>query len=185
MKLLTVSRLQERKNHFRMVNAVMRLVQSGWIPDLEYDIVGDGDLREALRTHIELHGFSERIRMYPYVPDRELIEFYESCDVFILASKTLPGDVEGFGIVYLEAGLFGKPVIAGDKGGAIDAVEHNVNGLLVDAESEEAIARAILFLYKYPGVRKEFGFRNKEFAESHAWEVQAGKVEEVLKECVS
>jgi len=183
MRLLTVARLQERKNHIRVVNAVIRLVKHGWIPDLEYDIVGSGKMKRVLQERIDLYGLKGRIRMYENVSDTQLRTFYDDCDVFILPSLTLLDDVEGFGIVYLEAGLHSKPVIAGNSGGSTDAVIHNHTGMLVDATSEEAIIEAIMFLYKNPRLRIEFGKNNRQFALEHSWDEQALKVEEVLQRC--
>jgi phosphatidylinositol alpha-1,6-mannosyltransferase len=73
-------------------------------------------------------------------------------------------DFEGFGIVYLEANLCGKPVIAGRSGGVPDAVENNVNGLLVNPESEEEIAQAILKLYESKELRETLGEQGRQRA---------------------
>jgi phosphatidylinositol alpha-1,6-mannosyltransferase len=74
-----------------------------------------------------------------------------------MVSRQIAGDYEGFGIVYLEAGLAGKPVIAGDSGGVRDAVFDGINGLLVNPESVDEIAEAILSLYESEILRKELG----------------------------
>lgn len=183
MRLLTVARLQERKNHLRVVRSVIRLIRNGWVPSLEYDIVGDGALRDNILKLVNDAGLSSRIRVYPSVGDSELKGFYKCCDVFILPSLCLPGDVEGFGMVYLEAGLFSKPVIAGHRGGSTDVVFHGVNGILVDAESEDRIAEAIYFLSKNPEVAVKMGAENFKIAKGLSWDLQVKKICEVFKTC--
>jgi phosphatidylinositol alpha-1,6-mannosyltransferase len=81
----------------------------------------------------------------------------ELCDIFIMTPRDINGDYEGFGTVYLEAGLAGKPVIAGDSGGVRDAVHDGVNGLLVNPEDAAAIAAAVVKLAHSELLRKELG----------------------------
>ena len=83
----------------------------------------------------------------------------KSGHIFIMPSRNIEGDFEGFGIVYLEANLAKKVVIAGDSGGVRDAVIHKVNGLLVDPNSSSSIAQAILDLAADKEAREKMGQR--------------------------
>lgn len=101
-------------------------------------------------------------------------QLYNLSDVFIMPSREINGDFEGFGIVYLEANIFEKSVIAGRSGGVEDAVKDNLNGVLVDPEKEEDIKRAILKLYNNNDLRMDLGKRGRERAISEfSWEKQS------------
>ena len=93
------------------------------------------------------------------VKDGELAAYYRSCDIFVLVSKEISdqGLVEGFGIVFLEAGLCSKPVIGGRSGGIPDAVADGVTGILVDPADKHAIASAIIRLLTDRELAKEMG----------------------------
>jgi len=90
-----------------------------------------------------------------FVPDEELPGCYAAADLFVMVSRERPqrGDVEGFGIVYLEASAAGRPVVAGRSGGVSDAVEDGVSGLLVDPEDAGAVGEAVSQLLRDPGLR--------------------------------
>jgi len=78
--------------------------------------------------------------------EEEINEFYLSIDVFVLPPLELPNDVEGFGIVYLEANACGIPVVASKTGGVPDAVKEGVSGVFADPTNPEDIANKILFI---------------------------------------
>jgi len=140
--ILTVSRLaaSERKKGYEEVLRSLPMIRRE-IPDIHYIIVGQGDDRpriEALITELELGGYST---LAGYVPDCELSDHYNLCDVFAMPSRQ-----EGFGIVYLEALACGKPVLAGNKDGSVDALCNGELGALVDPENVEEIAQTLLQL---------------------------------------
>ena len=151
--LLSVARM-ESGERYKGIEAVMRslrpVVQQ--VPDLTYFIVGDGDDRprmEALARECRLEGsviFTGRI------PDAELWERYANCDIFIL-----PSTGEGFGIVFVEAMSFGKPVIASRMGAAPEVITDGVNGFLVDGQNEESLSERILQLVTDDALRQRMG----------------------------
>ncbi|MBU4015184.1 glycosyltransferase family 4 protein [Patescibacteria group bacterium] len=103
--------------------------------------------------------------------------WYKICDIFIMPARNIKGDFEGFGIVYLEANLAGKPVIAGNSGGARDAVENGVNGLLVNPEDINEISNAIIKLAQDENLRKKLGEQGRERSiREFSWEKQAEKI---------
>lgn len=92
------------------------------------------------------------------VPNSELSKYYSASDVFALPCRFIPpNDVEGFGIVFLEANLYGKPVIAGNTGGAAEAVQHNATGLLINPENMFELEQSILKLYYNRELASNFG----------------------------
>lgn len=154
--LLTVGRLQQRKGHDQVIAALPAILQR--IPQLVYVIAGDGEERKALEDLAREKGVAAAVHFLGRVPQAELPTLYNAADIFIMANRTMPdGDVEGFGIVFLEAGACKKPVIAGDSGGTADAVEEGVTGLRVDGTSPGAIAAAVLRLALDPALRQRMG----------------------------
>jgi phosphatidylinositol alpha-1,6-mannosyltransferase len=98
-----------------------------------------------------------------------------------MANRTLPsGDVEGFGMVFLEASAAGLPVIGGRSGGVVDAVLHGETGFLVDGSSVPDITDALQLLLDDPALRERLGARGREFARSRfSWEIAAAQVREL------
>ena len=91
------------------------------------------------------------------LPWREVERLYQACDVFVMPSRQEGTDVEGLGMVYLEAGLRGKPVIGGRSGGIPDAVRDGETGFLVDPSDPEDLARALGRLLSDEGLRRRMG----------------------------
>lgn len=139
--LLTVGRLQRRKGHDRTIAAVSRLRAS--MPKLRYVIVGDGHERAQLEAVAREHGVADMVHFLGEVPDERLPALYAACDVFLMPTRRDGVDVEGFGIVFLEAAASGKPTIGGRNGGVGEAIADGRTGLLVDGDNVEEIARAI------------------------------------------
>ena len=151
--LLTVARLVPRKGHDTVLDA-LEIVRREF-PYIHYLIVGDGPARASLERRVERCGLSDQVTFAGFVPDEELPGCYAAADLFVMVSRELPakGDVEGFGIVYLEASAAGRPVVAGRSGGVSDAVEDGVSGLLVDPGDPRAVGEAILQLLRDPALR--------------------------------
>ncbi len=141
-------------------------------PNLVYLIVSDGEERPALEKLAKELEVDQAVRFVGEVSARDLPRYYNACDIFILANRTLPnGEFEGFGIVFLEASACAKPVIAGKSGGTADPVRHGWNGLRVDGSQPEEIAQAILGLAEDPARRAAMGSAGRELVESqYRWE---------------
>lgn len=142
--LLTVSRLAPHKGHDAVIRALPDILRR--VPEAAYLIVGDGSCSEHLRRLAAQVGVAEHVHFAGFVPDDELPGYYHLCDLFVMPSKELDGDTEGFGIVFLEAAACGKPAIGGRTGGAVEAVQDGRTGLLVEPESIEEIAGAAVRL---------------------------------------
>ena len=167
LRLLTVSRLEQwtrRKN----VDGVLRAIQL-LPPELiaSYVIVGDGDDRPRLERLAAELGVSDRVRFAGRVNREELLRLYHASDLFLLAAQAGRNDVEGFGIVYLEAAAMGVPAICSRAGGAIDAVQDGVTGIILESSTPDAIAAGIL---RFARARRQFdAARLREFAERFRW----------------
>jgi len=96
------------------------------------------------------------IKILTNINDEELPYFYKLSDIFVMVSKTSSNDIEGFGIVYLEAGLFKKPVIASNQGGAPEAVINNQTGILIPNNLED-LKNSINKLLKNPDLAQTLG----------------------------
>ncbi len=178
--LLTVGRLVERKGHDRVIQSLVKVVQR--FPDLRYIIIGKGSNLSNLKYLVKRLRLKKHVIFLERVDDDELQIFYDLANVFIMTSRELScGDVEGFGIVYLEANNFKKPVIAGRTGGAIEAVEHEVNGLLVNPDDFRHIAKAITKLFKHRDYAQQLGEKGFERNQNRfCWPVQAEKLERII-----
>lgn len=178
--LLTVARLVKRKGHDKVMEALNYLKDR--YPDLIYLIVGRGEYRKELDVLVEKHGLQERVFFFADVSDKELPMFYNLADIFIMPARQLKdGDVEGFGIVYLEANIFHKPVIGGKSGGVIDAVIHEKTGLLVDPESIDQISKSIAQLLDNRQLADLLGHQGaKRAREEFNWASQAKSLETIL-----
>jgi phosphatidylinositol alpha-1,6-mannosyltransferase len=138
--LLTVGNLVERKGHDRVIQALPRLLRR--IPNATYLVVGDGPYRDALDRLAREAGVRDHVVFAGRVDDAQLPRLYALSDVFVMASRARPAecDVEGFGLVYLEANACGKPVIGGRTGGIPEAIMDGKTGFLVDPEDPADIA---------------------------------------------
>lgn len=157
--LLSVGRLQRRKGHDVSIQAIAALKDK--LPNLRYLIVGDGDERTRLEQLSAEHNVHDRVFFAGTVPDCDLPEYYAACDIFLLPNRIDHGDIEGFGIVFLEAAAAGKPVIGGSSGGVPEAVERNVTGLLVDGSDVSSVAAAILDLATSQERRRRMGLAGR------------------------
>jgi len=146
--LITIGNLVLRKGHDQVIKALPEVIK--YIPDCMYIICGKGPQFHHLQQTVRFHQLDAYVQFWPQVNHHDLQKLYRSCDVFIMPSRILrdkdglPIDVEGFGIVYLEANLYGKPVIGGNTGGVPEAIKNGVSGMTVDPEDISSIARAVI-----------------------------------------
>lgn len=144
--ILTISRLDDYKGHDTVIRAMPRVLSS--IPNVVYLIVGKGPEMNNLKEMAKNLGISNKVVFTGYVPDEELIYYYNICNFFIMVSRVDEKDVEGFGLVYLESNACGKPVIGGDSGGVCDAVIDGYTGVVVDPLNINDITEAIIRLLR-------------------------------------
>ena len=140
--ILTVGRLVERKGHDMIIRSLAEISRK--VPNVRYAIAGSGPYREQLVRLAAREGVGDRVQFLGFVPEGSLASLYGAADLFAMISREIPevGDVEGFGIVFLEANAAGTAVVAGRSGSVADAVEDGRSGVLVDPESIDDIAAA-------------------------------------------
>lgn len=144
--LLTISRLQERKGIDRVIAAMPSILSS--IPNAAYVVGGDGPDRARLEGLRCASPAREAIAFLGRITDEEKWACYDRCNVFAMPNRIEGIDVEGFGIVFLEANAFGKPIVGGRSGGAVEAIVDGETGLLVDPHDIAAIAASVVRLLK-------------------------------------
>lgn len=179
MRILTVARLSSgsrRKNVAGVLRALARI--SDEIPFV-YTVVGDGDIRKELTEMSEALGISDKTRFTGSVSNAEIIANMDASDLFILASKASRTDIEGFGIVYIEAAARGLPSLAASVGGATEAIADKVSGIVIDGAKPDDIAQGIRDFYR---LRNRFNTNDiREFANRFRWSNVAGEMEAAIQ----
>ncbi|HWQ99871.1 MAG TPA: glycosyltransferase family 4 protein [Candidatus Methylomirabilis sp.] len=174
--VLAVARLIPRKGVDVLLDATERL------PDREkltVVVVGDGPERVKLEQMAE--HLKHRVRFITKASDEDVGLWYAAADVFCLPLREHAGDMEGFGIVYLEAAVHGLPVIAGRSGGAAEAVEDEKTGILVKPNDSGEVAQALERVLHDPLLRERMGLAGRERAEcDFRWEDRWNALQSVV-----
>jgi phosphatidylinositol alpha-1,6-mannosyltransferase len=180
--VVCVSRLVPRKGQDALIHAWPQVLRQ--VPDATLLLVGGGPYRPTLeRLRGEL-GVEGSVRITGAVPWEELPAHYDAGNVFAMPCRTRRRglDVEGLGIVYLEASATGLPVIAGDSGGAPDAVLRGETGLVVDGRSVAALTEAVVDLLRNPAGAAAMGDKGRSWIEREwRWAVQARRFATLLE----
>lgn len=178
---VTVARLADRyKGHDVLIEA-LPLVRER-VPDVRWVVIGEGPLRPELEACARARGVAEAVSFLGEVSDGERDGWLRRADLLAMPSR-LPGPGragEGFGIVYLEAGAYGKPVVAGNVAGALDAVVDGETGLLVDPTDPRAVAGAITCLLCDRDLARRLGAAGAARARMLAWPAIAERVQALL-----
>lgn len=176
--VLSVGRLVPRKGHKTLLAAFARVL-TRW-PTAQWVVVGRGPEQQAIATGAAALGIRDRVHLLGYVEAVRLTELYRAAAVFALLPTESEDDAEGFGIVFLEAGSHGLPVVATHSGGIGDAVSHGQSGILIAPGDETAAASAIVSLLHDPALRTRMGLAGRERSMAHSWDAAAGAVEALL-----
>jgi phosphatidyl-myo-inositol dimannoside synthase len=180
--VVTVTRLEERYKGIDVLIRAMPLVRAR-VPGARLVVVGHGHMRSTYVSLAAALGLNGSVVFPGSVSDEERNRFLDCGHVFAMTSRlSSDGGGEGFGIVYLEAGVHGLPVVAGDVAGARDAVVDGETGLLVDPSDHLAVAEAISELLTNPALAQRLGRAGAQRAREHSWPVIARRVEDLLLE---
>jgi phosphatidylinositol alpha-1,6-mannosyltransferase len=181
--VLTISRLDERyKGHDVMLRAFSLVLSK--VPDAQWVVIGDGSLRPGLEQLARSYRVDRAVSFLGAVDDEQRDAWLRRADIFAMPSRLPAGGFagEGFGIVYLEAGAFAKPVVAGNVGGALDAVLYGETGLLVDPLYPRAVAEAVTCLLQDGALARRLGEAGQARAQLYAWPKVVERVQALLLE---
>lgn len=179
--VVCVSRLVPRKGQDALVRA-LPLLRSR-VPDAALLLVGDGRYGERLRALARDVGVADHVVFTGAVPAEELPAHYVAGDVFSMPCRTRGAglDVEGLGIVFLEAAASGLPVVAGRSGGAPETVREGVTGHVVDGRGTGEIASSLADLLARPARAAEMGAAGREWVTQRwTWDVHAATLSRLL-----
>jgi phosphatidylinositol alpha-1,6-mannosyltransferase len=182
--LLTVARLDELYKGHDVMTRALALVAAKF-PGVSWVVVGDGKLRGHYERLARGLGVADHVRFVGAASRQERDDWFQRCDVFVMLSRdrAIDGGAEGFGIVFLEAGAFGKPVVAGRAGGSVDAVADGVTGVLVDPENALEVADAISNLLADPARARQMGEQSRtRVRDQFSWTRTAAVIEDVLEQ---
>jgi phosphatidylinositol alpha-1,6-mannosyltransferase len=183
--LLTVGNLAPRKGHDRVIRALPRLLRQ--CPDVTYLIVtsnSNAGYDRQLELLARSTGVRDRVVFAYDVPTADLPRFHAVSDVFVMPSRAHleACDVEGFGLVYLEANACARAVVAGRSGGVADAVQDGVTGLLVDPLDPDAVADGLARLLSDPPLATRLGQQGRDrVVAEFTWDRVAARVQNVLE----
>jgi phosphatidylinositol alpha-1,6-mannosyltransferase len=182
--LITVSRLEDRyKGHDVFLKALPMVRER--IPNVQWLVVGEGILRAELEQDAVRLGVGDCVKFLGSVSDTERDALLDSAWAFVMLSRQPSGRRagEGFGIVYVEAGAHGLPVIAGRVPGVIDAVQEGATGILIDPTKVGEAASAATSLLTDDALRRRLGKGGMTRARELQWSAIVPQVQAVLDEC--
>lgn len=179
--VLTVGRLQKRKGQDMLLRALPAIRQQ--VPDLLYAIVGDGEEREALERLTDELGVRAAVQFRGEPDDNELARCYQQCDLFVLPNRQVGQDIEGFGMVLVEAQACGKPVLAGASGGTAETMRIPETGVIIPCGDPRGLEQIVPELLRDLNRRASMGATARPWAvEQFDWESLCEKATEIFSE---
>jgi phosphatidylinositol alpha-1,6-mannosyltransferase len=176
--LVAVGRLIRRKGFTWFIENVMPK-----LPDrVMLWLAGDGPERQAIEEAIERNALQGRVRCLGKISEEELVALYRMGQLFVMPNINVPGDMEGFGIVMLEAGVCGLPTLASDLEGIRDVIEEGVNGWFAPSGNANAFVDRIQRLLEAPDELRRASKRTAEYVSStYRWNTTAQRYLDILK----
>ncbi|PEN14159.1 glycosyl transferase family 1 [Longibacter salinarum] len=176
--LCSVGRQVERKGFEWFIRNVMPDLPE----DVHYWLAGDGPQTESIDAAIRENGLGDRVRLLGRISDADLARLYRGADLFVMPNVPVPGDMEGFGVVMLEAGQCGTPAIASRLEGIRDVITDGMNGHLVEPESPSAFRQTILRYHDAPDELAGFSRRARTHTQAtFGWPAVAEQYIQVLR----
>lgn len=163
--IFAFGRLVPRKGFDVLIDAFAKLDQMKF-PHLQLVIAGDGPERKNLEGAAKRNFLDASVKFLGFVPQEDVVALYSGAKIFALTPRVDASDIEGFGIVYMEAAACGVPAIGTRIGGVPEAIEHNVSGLVVAPDSSKDVADALALLLSDEQLRSKLGAA----ARKRAWD---------------
>jgi phosphatidylinositol alpha-1,6-mannosyltransferase len=181
--ILSIGRLAERYKGHDVLLRALPLVRAR-VPGARLVVIGDGPLRAFLEQLAATEGVADSVNFLGSVADGERDRWLRRARVLAMPSRLRAGrgGGEGFGIVFLEAGAHGVPVVGGDVGGAQDAIVAGETGLLADPNDPVAVADAIAGLLTDDEQWARLGRNGRARASGQSWEAVAASIAAILRE---
>lgn len=180
--IVSVGRLVHRKGQDILIEAMPEITRH--IPNAHILMIGEGPYRSYLENRVKALQLEDQVTFIGRLQYQELPRYICVGDLFVMPSRSrLAGlEVEGLGIVYLEASACGLPVIAGDSGGAPDAVLQGETGLVVDGTSKSEVAEAVVELLADSARSHSMGLRGRQWiVQEWRWQIWAERFAQLLK----
>ena len=165
-KIITVARLEKRKNHAKILMTIKNLQSK--FPKIKYISIGSGAEKENLKKLCEVLELKKNVIFFENISQKLKIALIASSNLFLMPSVVDKNSVEGFGISFMEAASYGVGSIGGKDGGASDAILHNKTGLICDGNDLNAIYNSIVDFFDDKKFSK-FGKAALEFSENFHW----------------
>jgi phosphatidyl-myo-inositol dimannoside synthase len=177
--VLTTRRLVARKGVAWFASGVMPLLPE----DVVYVVAGEGRARPDVDAAVAAAGVGNRVVLLGRIPDAQRDLLYAAADCFVMPNVVVPGDMEGFGLVALEASVTGLPVVAARLEGIVDAVHDGRNGVLVEPGNAAGFVKAVLQVLEYsPEQRAAI----REYTLSHfSWQAMAKAYDQAIAELLA
>ena len=176
--LVTVGRQVRRKGFVWFIENVMPKLPEHVV----FWLAGDGPERENIEAAIERAGLQQRVHCLGRISEEELVELYRRGQLFVMPNIVVPGDMEGFGIVMLEAGACGLPTLAADLEGIRDVIDEGVNGWFAPSGNAEAFAARIESLLNDPDGLRAASERTAEYVTStFRWDATAQRYLDAIR----
>jgi len=180
--VVCVSRLVPRKGQDTLIRAWPMVLAAA--PEATLLLVGEGPFGKNLRKLAERLAVADSVHFAGSVPTQDLPSYYDAGDVFAMPCRTRRRglDVEGLGIVYLEASATGLPVIGGDSGGAPDAIRDGESGYVVPGRSVTGVADRIIELITDPARATAMGCKGLAWVQQEwRWDLVADRLDQILR----
>ena len=178
--ILSVGAIRWRRGYKFSLQAFVEISKK--MPDLKYVIIGKKFSEEylsKLQRQIKDLGLGNKVFIFTDVSEEEIREFYRGAELFCLLSQNVRHDVEGFGLVFLEAAAAGLPVVGAKDSGVEDAVLDGENGLLVPPQDIRGFSDAVIKILSDITLRQKMSLKSIEFAKKSGWDEKIKKYSEL------
>lgn len=178
--ILTLGRLDDRKGIDDVIKCLPKLFEK--LPDTVYLIAGKGPMEKELRKLVQEKKINDKVIFIGYIPDYQLAAYYSLCDIFVMPSKeTKEGNIEGFGMVLLEANACKRPVIGTNSGGISEAIIDGKTGFIIPAEDQDKLYNAMIKMLTDTKLAKKYGEEGEKRAkEEFSWNNVIKKFSDII-----